>query len=323
VPEVQQLEIFAQAARQAIQAAIGFSNPQVQRNRTAPISGKALEEFEQQGDIKTFHFVDNFDRALEHEGRILMDLIPVVYDSEREVAIIGNDDKSKVVTLNAPPGTNGKEWRMQPHLGQPPIEFPTDQGEHDYTVSTGPSYESQRAESNKFSDLVVSNPQLVTLALQNPQSTSAKLLGMAIRLKDLGPMADAMADILDPPEQGQQPIPPQVLQAVQQMKQQFEQATAMVGELQQQLKERVQEKQMELEMKRIIAADRNRTDLIIAQLKLGADAASDRLNADMQAIEHQAAMLHESELAPGPDQGPQGIHPSAIPQPEAGGEAQA
>jgi hypothetical protein len=58
-------------------------------------------------------------------------------------------------------------------------------------------------------------------------------------------------------------------------------------------------------------------------LKVGADSAAAQLDAEMRSIEQRADMLHESELAPGPDDGSQGIHPSAIPEPaEAGAPAQ-
>ena len=319
IPEVQQLEIYAQAARQAIQAAIGFSNPQVQRNRTSPISGKALQEFEDQGDIKTFHFIDNYDRALEFEGRILNDLIPVVYDTERQVAIIGNDEKTKVITLNAKPGTNQQYGAQQ---GQPPaIEYPTDEGDHDLTISVGPSMDSQRQEQNEFADSFAQNPQLVALAIQNPQSTAAKLLGMAIKLKDVGPLGDAMAEAIDPSEKQQQQIPAEVQQAIMQQKQQLEQATALAGHLQQELKEKTEIRKMELENERVIHADDNRTKIQVALITKGVGALDAQLEAELQAVEKKWDMLHESELAPGPDEGQQGIHPSAIPEPAAAGAA--
>lgn len=308
VPEVQQLEVFAQASRQAIQAAIGFSNPQVQRNRSSPISGKALEEFEAQGDIKTFHFVDNYDRILEFEGRMIDDLIPVVYDTERQQAIVGNDDKPKLITLNGPPDEEGHR-------------YPTDEGDHELTISTGPSYDSQRQEQNEFSKTLVANPQLVTLALQNPQSSSAKILALAIRMSDLGPLGDAMAEAIDPAEGEEQPIPPQVKAAMQQMQQQLQAAVAMVGNLQQELKEKTQFKEMELASKRATAADRNRTDLVIAQLKLGMDSAQAQLDAEMRRIEFMYDKMQESELAPNPDDVNLGLHPDPpMPDPEAAGD---
>lgn len=317
IPEVQQLEVYAQAARQAIQAAIGFSNPQVQRNRTSPISGKALQEFEDQGDIKTFHFIDNYDRALEFEGRILNDLIPVVYDTERQVSIIGNDEKSKVITLNAQPGTNQEYSKQQGE--QPAVEYPTDEGDHELTISVGPSRDSQRQDENDLADSLVQNPAVIQAAIAQPQSTAAKLTAMAIKLKNIGPLGDAMADIIDPEAQQQQEIPPQVQQAIQQQAQQLQQATALVGHLQQELKEKTEIRKMELENERVIHADDNRTKIQVALITKGTAAIDAQLQAELQAVEKRWDMLHESELAPGPDEGQRGIHPSAIPEPAATG----
>jgi len=314
VPNVQLLEVYAQAARQSIQAAIGVSNPQAQRDSSAPLSGKALDEFESQGDRSTFHFIDNYDRALEREAFILKEAIPVVYDTEREISISGNDDKPKTIQLNNPAAVDKN--------GQPAV-YLTDEGDHDVTLSVGPSYDSERDAANEFSDTLVNNPQLVTLALQSPQSTSAKLLAQAIRLKDLGPVGDAMADTIDPPQDGP-PIPPQVQQAVQQMQQKLQQAMAMVGTLQQELKEKTNIAMLEMQNKRVIAADKNRTDLVIQMLKDGVANAGVVLQAELERIENSWQMLHESELAPTPSVGPQGIHPVPPPPQEtpSGSEAE-
>lgn len=310
VPNVQLLEVYAQAARQAIQAAIGVSNPQAQRDSTAPLSGKALDEFESQGDRSTFHFIDNYDRALEREAKILAEAIPVVYDTQREVSITGDDEKPKVIELNNPEAVdkNGK-----------PAVYPTDEGDHDVTISVGPSYDSERDTANQFTDSLLT-PEVWGLALQNPKSTAAKIVGQAIRLRDIGPLGNAMADTIDPPEEGEQ-IPPQVQQMVQGLQQQLQQAMAVAGSLKQELKEKTQIATMEMENKRVIAADRNRTDLVIAQLKVGADNAQAQLDAEMQRIEMMWTKLHESELAPGPDQGAQGVHPTIIPAPAPNGSA--
>lgn len=52
-------------------------------------SGRAIDFRRQQGQIGTFHFIDNLTRALVEAGRVLIDLIIGVYDTERAVRIIG------------------------------------------------------------------------------------------------------------------------------------------------------------------------------------------------------------------------------------------
>ena len=61
-----------------------------------------------------------------------------------------------------------------------------------------------------------------------------KLLALAIKLRQLGPLGDAMVDIIDPQQQ-QQGLPPQVQQMLQQNQVQIQ---ALVGKLQQLLQEK-------------------------------------------------------------------------------------
>jgi hypothetical protein len=142
---------------------------------------------------------------------------------------------------------------------------------------------------------------------------------MSVKLKDLGPLGDAIAEAIDPEEKEQQ-IPPQIQQAIMQQKQQLEQATAMVGHLQQELKEKTDIRKMELENDRVIHADDNRTKIQVALITKGTASLDAQLQSELQAVEKRWDMLHESELAPGPDDGSQGIHPSAIPEPAEAGE---
>jgi hypothetical protein len=46
---------------------------------------------QREGDVSTFHFIDNLSRAIRHGGRILLDLIPKVYTTERMVRVLGED----------------------------------------------------------------------------------------------------------------------------------------------------------------------------------------------------------------------------------------
>jgi hypothetical protein len=302
IPNVQILEVYAQACRQAIQAAIGFSNPQAQVDRSAPLSGKAQQEFEAQGDIKTFHFIDNYDRALEREAQIIKEAIPVVYDTEQELAITGVDEKSKIITLNDPDAVD--------EAGQP-AHYPTDQGEFDVTISVGPSMDSEREAADDFADTLLT-PQLVQLGVQTPNSTAAKLLAQAIRLKNLGPIGDAMADAIDPPQPGQQ-IPPQVQQMVAQMKQQLAAAVQEVGKLQFELKQRGTIDILKMKNDRAISADKNIAGIIEAQIKAGVAVSTAMFEAEMERIENSADRMLQIEMAPGPDQGSQGLHPTQAP----------
>lgn len=66
-------------------------------------SGVAIGQRVQQGDQATFHYVDNLEHGLEHTGRIILDMMPKVYDNERTMRIKGDGAaKEKTVTINKP-----------------------------------------------------------------------------------------------------------------------------------------------------------------------------------------------------------------------------
>jgi len=63
-------------------------------------SGKALTERQRQNEVSNYHFYDNWTRAMCHSGRVILDLIPIIYDVQRVVRIIGEDGKPKSATIN-------------------------------------------------------------------------------------------------------------------------------------------------------------------------------------------------------------------------------
>lgn len=214
-PHIQELEVGAEAARRAIQAAMGISPLPTAAQRQNEKSGVALRRIEAQSARGSFHFVDHYDMAIEHTGRILEDLIPFFYDTAREVGIRKPDDSFELVKINQdlPPPSRG---------GQPaPPPNDTVSGTHDATISTGPSYDSQREEASDTASSLLENPLW------------APLLGpLAIKLKDLGPIGEEMARLMEfaqPPEVRQQkqaeqgggppPVPPEIAQKLAQQDQ--------------------------------------------------------------------------------------------------------
>jgi hypothetical protein len=68
--------------------------------RGQEVSGRAILAREQQGDNATFHFLDNFSRAIALTGRILLECIPTYYDTQRMVTLVGEDDEAKPTVIN-------------------------------------------------------------------------------------------------------------------------------------------------------------------------------------------------------------------------------
>lgn len=114
----------------------------------AEISGTAIASRIAQGNSTSFVYFKNLGEAVEKVGRIMLGMIPEVYDTQREVTIKGRDDELTTVTINSPSGMN---------------EYENDLTDLNYSVylQAGPSFEVQKAEELKLlSQFASSNPQL-------------------------------------------------------------------------------------------------------------------------------------------------------------------
>jgi hypothetical protein len=183
--------------------------------RSNETSGKAIMARQREGDISTFHFVDNMARAIRHTGRILIDLIPHVYDTERIVRVIGEDGKQEAKQINAP-------YQVQdPKTGQPVVDetgkaiealHDLTAGKYDLTVTTGPSFTTRREEAAAS----------MTEALRAyPQGAPVIVPELAKNLD--WPGADDIAEKLEKMNSGQ--IPPEIQKQIEQGKQQLDTLT--------------------------------------------------------------------------------------------------
>lgn len=96
-------------------------------------SGRAILARQREGDTATYVFADNRDRAIKHTGRVLIDLIPRIYDTDRVVRILNEDGK---------PG-----WaRINIQLGERKV-MDLSVGKYDVVVDAGPGYMTRRMEA--------------------------------------------------------------------------------------------------------------------------------------------------------------------------------
>ena len=198
-------------------------------------SGKAILARQREGDVATFHYMDNLNRAIRHLGRILVDLIPKIYDSNRVVRVLGEDGAATPVRLDP----------MQPEAvrkeGSNAI-YNLSVGEYDVSVSAGASYTTKRQEAAEaMVQLTQANPQLMTvigdLMIRNMDWPGADEI--ADRLKLMLPPQLAQA------EESEDEIPPQIQAAMQQMQEQMQQMDQAI----QQREQAIQQMQQELKAK--------------------------------------------------------------------------
>jgi hypothetical protein len=143
-----------QGMNQDLMAVVGIFDPaQLPQGMQ---SGKAIQGQQSQVDMTNFHYYDNLTRSIRHTGRIILDLIPKIYDRERVMRIIGDDGKPEIVTLNQP-GTDEN--------GVAKVLNDVTVGEYDVVMDTGPGYNSKRAEAvDSMMSLLSADPNLMQQA---------------------------------------------------------------------------------------------------------------------------------------------------------------
>jgi hypothetical protein len=196
-------------------------------------SGKAIMARQREGDIATFHYVDNLAKAVRHVGRIILDMIPRIYDTRRIARILGEDGSPSNATLD--PSLPEPRQEVKRDDGEIEQIFNPNVGTYDVYTTTGPSFTSRRQEAvEAMSQMTQANPQLWQvigdLLVKNMDWPGAEDMAKRLRMVLLPEVAEAAK------EDGQQ-LPPEALQAIQQMQAQMEQMQQAGAQLQMQLQE--------------------------------------------------------------------------------------
>ena len=233
-----------QGMNQDLMAVVGIFDPgQLPQGQQ---SGKALQGQQQQADMTNFHYYDNLTRSIRHTGRIILDLIPKIYDRQRVMRIIGDDGKPDMVTINE---------QGQDEQGVSKVLNDVTVGEYDVVMETGPGYNSKRQEAvDSMMGLLGADPTLMQTAgdliFRNMDFPGAEVI--ADRLAASNPMAQI---------DDKSPIPPQVQMQLAQSKQQIQQLQQQIqaeemdkkyrATVQQQVQEaETQREKMRLDVKR-------------------------------------------------------------------------
>jgi hypothetical protein len=155
-------------------------------NRGNETSGKAINARKLQGDIANFNIVDNLVVAEKHSARIILSMMPEVYDAERVIRLLNEDGSEAWETINqtindptSPTGT-----RVLNDLSA---------GKFDAVLSVGQPYATQRMES---ADVLT---QLITAVPQFGPVIAPRLIKTLDILE-----ADEIAEEMKQPPPGQQ-----------------------------------------------------------------------------------------------------------------------
>lgn len=226
-----------------MQAILGIFDPN--QMATGNISGKALNGQQQQIDLTNFHYYDNLTRSIKHTARIILDLVPKIYDQARVMRIIGDDGKPDLVEINK---LSQDEQGVQKILNDVTV------GEYDVVMDTGPGYNSKRIEAvNSMMPMLSADPNLMNVAGD-----------LIFRNMDF-PGADTIADRLaaaNPLAQidDKSNVPPQVQMQLAQSKKTIQDLQQQLQGMQLMLKNRADVEQMkqDAETKRTLIKETNR-----------------------------------------------------------------
>jgi len=222
-PEPPPAGVMAAAAtiQQDLQSVVGIYDPS--QLPTGNISGKALQGQQMQVDMVNYNYYDNLTRSIRQVGKIVLQWIPKIYDTQRVMRIIGDDGKHELVTLNQ---------RVQDTQGVSKVLNDVTIGEYDVVMETGPGYNSKRQEAvDAMLPLLSANQELFNVAgdlvFRNMDFPGAETI--ADRLAAANPLAQ-----INPKSD----IPPQVQMQLVQSQQQLQVLQEQLQQLQMFIKQR-------------------------------------------------------------------------------------
>ena len=155
-------------------------------------SGVAIQQRQRQGDNATYNFIDNLAIGIKLTGKILLDLIPKIYDTQRVMKIMTADGKENHVTIDP----NAKDAYTEKAMSPKAIEsiFNPNVGKYDVEADIGPDNGTQRQEAVKS-----------LMALVQADKDISKIAGDIIVKQMDFPMADVLAERL------KRAVPPAIL----------------------------------------------------------------------------------------------------------------
>jgi len=239
------------------------------------ISGKALNGQQQQVDLTNFDYYDNLTRSISHIGKICLDLIPKIYDTERVMRIIGDDGKPELLTIN-----------QRDSVGRVLNDISV--GQYDVVMETGPGYNSKRQEAvDNMLPLLSAAPDLMKVAgdlvFRNMDWPGADII--ADRLAAANPMAQI---------DDKSKIPPQVQMQLAVSQKQIQELTQQLQTQQMLIKQRqdVEQVKQDAETKRTLLKETNRAHEI--ELREQSDRDEMKMRIDGQA--HDTVVKTQTQL---------------------------
>lgn len=332
--KIQALTVAINQFKADLRSTLSFYDPSDPSRKNADQSGKAILARQQSMDAGSVNYKDNFGQALLYEGKVLLDLIPKIYNRPgRILRIVGLEDETQ--TEEVVYGQPRKSKNNKAKRGVAGI-FQWGAARFDVTVSIGASYTTRRQEAADW--------QLELMKVLPPQMAAA-MAPITVRNMD-GPGNREIADRLD------RTLPPQIKgddgeadpQAMQAQLAQMQQKQQQDGQVIQMLQEHIKTEQVKQQATVMASREKAAADVQKAQVEASRDVTLQRmkdataiavatinarakgvisdneLELDRVALAHEAAMnaadaAHEQQMAAMQ-------HEQALEQGEAGVQGQ-
>lgn len=287
-----------EVSQQEMMMASGQYQSQMGENENAK-SRVAIDARQRQGENATYHFIANRAKMVRQIGRIVVDLIPKVYDAARIMRIRGEDGVMKNIIFD-PQAQAAFEKKEDQDKQEVQIIFnpnAPDVGEFSVEVDTGPSFATRRQEAwNAIIQILTQSPNLIPivgdLLFQNADFPGADEI--AIRLRRMAP-SQALSDQPNPQDQ--------------QMQQHIGQLTQLVGEL----NGKLADKTAEMNIKAFEASTRA-FDAMSKRLQVIGNAGPIVTRQDEEPLIAGTLNGMEQQPAPAPLQQPQAMPQQPAPQ---------
>lgn len=138
-PAIQAMVQGLTEADRDLKSVMGLFEPSL-GERSRQESGKAIEAMQAQGNVANSNYLDNLQRTKRSIGRSLIEWIPVTYDTARIHHLLTPDGKRKAAVIYA--GAENKP--AEGEFGDITEMYDVGVGHFDITVSTGPSFQTER-----------------------------------------------------------------------------------------------------------------------------------------------------------------------------------
>lgn len=196
-------------------------------------SGVAIQQRQRQGATATYHYIDHLAMAIRFGGKILLDLIPKVYDTKRVQKIMAEDGSDSEVLIDPRAAQAYLEEQAKGRDEATQVIFNPNIGRYDVIADVGPDFATRRQEAfNALSQIASSNQELMRVV--------GDLLFKSADFQYADEIAERMKRLVPPMAMGDGPSPEVV---------QLQQQVQGLSRLLETMSRQIQEKQLALKDK--------------------------------------------------------------------------